>query len=335
MSTPKINLIFGGASLGGMEAEFTSVASTASALSLLENNGVTTIDTGRIYPNSEHWLGELNATAKFDIDTKYPGGFGTAVSSGEDLKEKLEESLQELKTDQITTYYIHAPDRRPGASTTALLQALTEAHAAGKFKKLGLSNFLVDEVKEILRIAKENNFLLPSVYQGNYNAVARHHEKTLLPLLREHGIAFYAYSPIAGGFLTKSVEQLTSTPDSGSGPGTEKGTRWDPNTQTGTFYTNLYAKPSLFEGLKVWGEIADDAGISKAELAYRWVAFHSALDSNRGDGLVFGARNEGQIWGTLEGLRKGPLPREIAERVEGVWEVVERDAPVDNFNGGV
>ncbi|KAL5336683.1 putative aldehyde reductase, partial [Aspergillus crustosus] len=268
MSTPKVQLIFGGASLGGMEADFTSASDTQEALDLLEAGGVQTIDTARIYTNSEHFLGEVNGASRFAIDTKYPGGFSPAPSSKEDVLKSVEESLRELKTEQINVYYIHAPDRR--ASLEDILSGLNTAHQLGKFKRLGLSNFLPSEVQEVLRISRENKFVLPTVYQGNYNAVARHSEKSLLPLLRENNISYYAYSPIAGGFLTKNVEQLAA--------GGEKGTRWDPTTGTGSFYTALYSKTAMLEGLKLWGQISGEAGVSKAELAYRWVAWHSVLD---------------------------------------------------------
>jgi aryl-alcohol dehydrogenase-like predicted oxidoreductase len=97
---------------------------------------------------------------------------------------------------QVDVYYIHAPDRR--VPLQDLLAGLDAVYRAGKFKRLGLSNFLPEEVSDVIRICKENGYVLPTVYQGNYNAVARHSETTLLPILRENNIAFYAYSPIAG-----------------------------------------------------------------------------------------------------------------------------------------
>jgi aryl-alcohol dehydrogenase-like predicted oxidoreductase len=104
MSSPHVQLIFGGASLGGMEAEFKSAADASEALSLLEEGGVRTIDTARIYTNSEHFLGEVNGASRFAIDTKYPGGFAPNPSSKEDVIARIEESLRELKTDQVRAY---------------------------------------------------------------------------------------------------------------------------------------------------------------------------------------------------------------------------------------
>jgi len=95
-------------------------------------------------------------------------------------------------------------------------------------------------------------------------------------------------------------------------------------------YNELYGKPSLYEGLDDWGEIARDAGVGKAALAYRWVVYHSAL--GEGDGVVVGARHVGQLEETLEAVGEGPLEDGIAERASGVWEKVKGDAPRDNWN---
>ncbi|KAJ0426601.1 NADP-dependent oxidoreductase domain-containing protein [Aspergillus carlsbadensis] len=321
MSTPPVRLIFGGASFGPtMESDFTTLEDTTEALDLLEDYGVTTIDTARFYPDSEEWLGEVAAPSRFTIDTKYPGGFASEASSKDGLVASAEESLAALGVDQVDVYYLHAPDRR--VPLEDLLSGMHTVYKRGMFKRFGLSNFLPEEVLDVIRICKENNYILPSVYQGNYNAVARHSESLLLPILRKHKIAYNAYSPIAGGFLTKDVETLIS-----GGEG-----RWDPKTPTGGIFTALYGKSWMLEGLRLWGDIAAEAGIPRAELAYRWVAFHSALRGELGDGLIFGARNTGQVEGTLRGLGKGPLPGEVVERIERVWEIVKDEAPLDPFN---
>jgi aflatoxin B1 aldehyde reductase len=140
-------------------------------------------------------------------------------------------------------------------------------------------------------------------------------------LLRKLNINFYAYSPIAGGFLAKTSAQLRSNETEG---------RFGEKSFLGDMYNELYGKPSLYEGLDDWGEIARDAGISKAALAYRWVVYHSAM--GEGDGVVVGARHVGQLEETLKAIEEGPLEEGIAERASGVWEKVKRDAPRDNWN---
>jgi aflatoxin B1 aldehyde reductase len=89
-------------------------------------------------------------------------------------------------------------------------------------------------------------------------------------------------------------------------------------------YTAMYDKPSLREGLKMWDEIGKNEGVSKAELAYRWVAHHSAL-TEEGDAVIFGASKLSQIEQTAGGIRKGKLSDK--ESIDQFWEFVKADAP--------
>ncbi|KAL3439947.1 NADP-dependent oxidoreductase domain-containing protein [Aspergillus insuetus] len=197
MASLEIQLIFGGASFGGMGSEFVAIAETTKALSILAKNDVRTIDTATVYINSEDLLGQAGVSGLgFSIDTKYPGGFAPRPSTKDDVIARAEESLRQLNIDHINIYYIHAPERR--VALKELLGGMNTLHQAGKFKQLGLSSFLPEEVEKVIRIAKEHNYVLPSVYQGNYNAVSRHAEARLLPILRKHNISYYAHSPIAG-----------------------------------------------------------------------------------------------------------------------------------------
>ena len=86
---------------------------------------------------------------------------------------------------------MHAPDRTTPFEETC--EAMNEAYTAGKFEKFGLSNFSPEEVETVVDICTKNGWVKPSVYQGHYNAVARLSEDKLLPTLRKHGLAYYAY----------------------------------------------------------------------------------------------------------------------------------------------
>ena len=162
--------------------------------------------------------------------------------------------------------------------------------------------------------------MLPTVFQGNYNPVSRHVETRLFPLLRELGIRFWAYSAIAGGFLSKTADQIAA-----GGEG-----RWDPETMIGGLYHRLYNRPALIEGLREWGLIARDTGLSGTELAFRYMRYHSFLKGEYGDGIIVGASKPSQLEQSLEYLEKGPLPQSTVDRIEKVWEMVKDEAPYDN-----
>ena len=308
-------------------------------LSVLEKGGVKDIDTAQMYFDSEKLLGDVHAASRFSIDTKHIGG----AEPGESTKEKViargEKSLANLQTKsvsavsiylmkkkvdkelQVDVFYIHAPDRNYPIEDT--LAGINELYKAGKFKRFGLSNFYANEVEDVIRICKEKNFVLPSVYQGNYSAMARKLETDIFPTLRKHNISFYAYSPIAGGFLAKTKDQIMNPEAAG---------RWSPETFLGKMYQALYNKPALLTALDTWGKISEESGIPRFELAYRWLAYSSLLKNELGDAVIVGASRVEQLQQTLDALKHGPLSEEIVEKINGIWKSIEQDAPFDNMD---
>jgi aryl-alcohol dehydrogenase-like predicted oxidoreductase len=316
MSSPNINIVFGAATF----SEY-SPGERSDFLSVLEQHGVKAIDTATAYPQSEALLGELSAAKRFTVHTKAPPAFEPGSLGRQNLTRAFNKSLEDLKTDHIDIYFLHTPDEITPLEET--LEAINDLYKGGAFRRFGLSNFLPEDVEKIHSIAKANGWVLPTVYQGNYNPVARRIEDTLFPVLRKLEIAFYAYSPLAGGFFAKDPNTLAK--NNGAG-------RFDPNTPMGLAYNTMYNKPSLIAALKEWGSIAESAGITKIELAYRWVAYHSALTPMAGDGLILGASRPSQLRDTLTVLEKGPLDHGVAARASKIWATVKDDAPLDNWN---
>lgn len=101
------------------------------------------------------------------------------------------------------------------------------------------------------------------MFQGNYSAVLRQITDDLLPTLRELGISFNAYSPLAGGFLTKTKEQVLAGQ---SGTKGENHGRFVSGSIVGDIYLHLFNRPAYVDCLATWAKIAEEAGISKADL---------------------------------------------------------------------
>jgi aflatoxin B1 aldehyde reductase len=51
-------------------------------------------------------------------------------------------------------------------------------------------------------------------------------------------------------------------------------------------YGSMYGKPSYFDALEKWEDLAEEEGVSRAEVAYRWVAWHSPLKRENGDKVI-------------------------------------------------
>jgi aflatoxin B1 aldehyde reductase len=80
-------------------------------------------------------------------------------------------SLGKLGVDSTDIFYLHAPDRSLPFEET--LECVDAMYKAGKFKKLGLSNYASWEVAEIVGICERRGFVKPTVYQGMYNAISK------------------------------------------------------------------------------------------------------------------------------------------------------------------
>lgn len=295
------------------------------ALDVIKQNGIVEIDSALLYGNNEADLGAVKAATEqgFVIATKNPGGFAPPENPfPANLRAATAASLEKLATPQVDILYIHGP--APGAKPADYAPIFDELYRDGKFRRFGISNYTPEQVRELYDYSKANGLVLPTVYQGNYNPVSRLIEADLFPVLRELGIAFYAYSPIAGGFLTKSRKALEE--------GTETGRFSVDDNYINNMYRSFYFKPQMLEGLGKWEELAKIQGVPQAELAYRWVYYHSALKPKAdGDTVIVGASKPEHITQTVEGLKRGPLKPEVVQGIDQVWEIVKDVAIVNNY----
>lgn len=175
------------------------------------------LDTSRNYApgaggSSEPRLGAADAGSRFNIDTKIQGFPGNGpFHTAQLVKQSIDHSVADLKLPEgvkIDIMYLHLPDRDTPFEETC--KAVNEAYRAGKFKRFGISNYTADEVEQIVAVCKDKGYVAPTVYQGQYNPLVRSGEDTLFPVLRKHGIAFYAYSPAAAGVFVGNQKTAQS-----------------------------------------------------------------------------------------------------------------------------
>ncbi|KAI5468112.1 NADP-dependent oxidoreductase domain-containing protein [Mariannaea sp. PMI_226] len=287
-------------------------------LDTLRKYRVPTLDTARMYGDgaSETAIGDKGLAQEFAITTK--AATGIVEGSGRKIVEFANESLKALKSEKVQTYLLHAPDETvPAEEQMEMIQSL---YLEGKFDAFGVSNFTKDQVLEIYNYAKSKGYVLPTVYQSNYNLAARRNETILFPTLRELGMRIQAYSPMAAGMLGKTPEYI----EQGKGS-------WDPTTPFGKILRDMYYKPSYMKMLEEFAKLSEESGISRSGLAYRWVRYHSQLDGNLGDEMIVGASSVAQLEETLAEIERGPLDAWIADRLDGLWTIIKDDAPTDTI----
>lgn len=151
----------------------TSLDEFNSCLDLFQSRGYNEIDTARVYIGGKQEA--FTADAKWKergliLATKcYP--FQPGTHKPEVLRQNLETSLKELKTDCVDIFYLHAPDRSIPFEDT--LREADKMHQEGKFVRLGLSNFTAFEVAEVVMTCKANGWVRPTVYQGMLNPISK------------------------------------------------------------------------------------------------------------------------------------------------------------------
>ncbi|KAJ5512824.1 hypothetical protein N7463_002376 [Penicillium fimorum] len=283
-------------------------------LTTFNRRGYNEIDTAANYcidapGTSEDRLGKADAASKFVIHTKVLDGPPGSHEAAK-ITASINKSLASLKTPAVQTIFLHVPDRQTPFEDT--IRAIDDAVQQGKAKNFGLSNYTASEVQQIIDICEKNGYTKPSVYEGHYNPIVRGGEKELFPLLRKHNMSFLAYSPAAGGLFSGN---------------TKTSSRWAGDNQIAKLYSTLYGKESVQASVNLVIDSSAKHGISGHAAAVRWTAFHSILNGQFGDGVIFGVSKLEQVDRTLDALEAGPLPEEVADAITAVYETVEGSEP--------
>jgi aryl-alcohol dehydrogenase-like predicted oxidoreductase len=178
--------------------------------------GVTLLDTAEIYGPflNEELVGEaikdrrdqVVLATKFGMISHAGEGPGHLDSSPANIRVALEGSLRRLRTDHVDLYYQHRVD--PGTPIEDTVGALAELVAEGKVRHIGLSEAWVGTIRRAHAVHHI------TALQSEYSLFTRDQEEEVLPLLRELGIGFVAYSPLGRGMLTGTVRSLDQMDDS-------------------------------------------------------------------------------------------------------------------------
>jgi aryl-alcohol dehydrogenase-like predicted oxidoreductase len=178
--------------------------------------GVTLLDTAEIYGPfiNEELVGEaikdrraqVVLATKFGMISHVGEGPGHLDSSPANIRIALEGSLRRLRTDHVDLYYQHRVD--PHTPIEDTVGALAELVTEGKVRHIGLSEAWVGTIRRAHAVHPI------TALQSEYSLFTRDQEDEVLPLLRELGIGFVAYSPLGRGMLTGTLRSLDQLDDS-------------------------------------------------------------------------------------------------------------------------
>jgi aryl-alcohol dehydrogenase-like predicted oxidoreductase len=236
---------------------------------LFVETGGNLFDTADIYNNGVaesmlgSWLKARENRHSVIIATKvfFPTGDGpndTGVSR-KHIFHSINESLRRLQTDYVDLYQVHCFDISTPLEET--LGAMDDLLRAGKIRYMGASNYTASQLEKALMLSKIHEWESFSSLQAEYSLIVRSTEWELLPLCKEEGLGFLAWSPIAGGWLTgKYLRNQPPPPNSRVG----RKDRWDD-------------QPEQRESELTWRvidnlvEIGKNRGKTPTQIALNWI----------------------------------------------------------------
>jgi aryl-alcohol dehydrogenase-like predicted oxidoreductase len=217
--------------------------------------------------------------------------------------EQCHASLRRLGVDYVDLYQCHRPDETTPLEET--LRALDDIVTQGKALYIGVSMWSAERLDEAHRL-HEKLLLDPIVSnQPEYSMLVREIEKDVLPVSKQLGIGQVVYSPIAQGVLAGKY-----TPGRQPPAGTRAATPGDSG------FMERFMRDDLLEAVQKLRPIADELGITMAQLAIAWVLREPGVSS-----AIVGASRPEQVDENVaaSGIE---LPPEVLARIDEILEPV-------------
>jgi aryl-alcohol dehydrogenase-like predicted oxidoreductase len=279
--------------------------------------GITTFDTADVYANTaaESVLGKALAGERRDgleILTKvyWPTGPGKHNDHGLSRKHimaSINGSLERLGTDYVDVYQAHRYDHETPLEET--MEAFADVVHSGKAHYIGVSEWTADQIRRGHELARELKVSLVS-NQPQYNMIWRVIETEVVPTCEELGIGQVVFSPIAQGVLTGKYLPGQAPPQ-GSRATDEKG---------GANFIKRYLEDDVLERVQRLTPIADEAGLTLAQLAVAWV-----LQNPNVSAAIIGASRPEQVTDNVKaaGVK---LDDDALKRIDEIFDgIIERD----------
>jgi 1-deoxyxylulose-5-phosphate synthase len=224
--------------------------------------GINFIDTANIYGRgaSETLLGEVlsgHERSSYVLATKvfFPMSDTDRGLSGAQIHKQIDASLKRLQTDYVDLYQCHRYDDQTPLQET--MTALTEVVRAGKARYIGFSEWPVERIDESLALPGVERWVSS---QPQYSMIWRAPEAEVIPLCTQESISQIVWSPLGQGVLTGKYlpgEPLPSDSRAAS-------------EEMSGFIDRLLAPPVL-EAVQRLRPVAEEAGLTMAQLALAWV----------------------------------------------------------------
>ncbi|WP_406378888.1 aldo/keto reductase family protein [Streptomyces sp. NBC_01618] len=293
---------------GSQVEEDAAVACIRAAL----DAGITTFDTADVYAQTraEAVLGRALRNERregLEVFTKvyFPTGPGhnDRGLGRKHIMESIDNSLRRLQTDYVDLYQAHRYDHSTPLEET--MEAFADVVRSGKALYIGVSEWTADQLREGHGLARELHVPLIS-NQPQYSALWRVIESEVVPASEELGIGQIVWSPVAQGALTGKYKPGAPLP-AGSRATDDKG---------GANMVAGWLRDDVLERVQQLRPLADQAGLSLAQLAVAWV-----LQNPNVSAAIIGASRPEQVTENV-GAAGVTLDAELLKSIDDILEPV-------------
>jgi aryl-alcohol dehydrogenase-like predicted oxidoreductase len=224
--------------------------------------GITFFDTANVYGRgaAESAWGEILSEYRRDsyvLATKvfFPMSDEDRGLSAGQIAKQIDASLRRLQTDYVDLYQCHRFD--PDTPIEETMEALSEVVRSGKARAIGFSEWTPEQIEAGLGVPGTVRMVSS---QPQYSMLWRAPEAEVIPLCERSGISQVCWSPLAEGVLTGKYRPGEAP------PGDSRAASQEMSTFIGRFLSD-----ETLEAVARLRPIADEAGLTMAQLAIAWV----------------------------------------------------------------
>ncbi|KDQ60965.1 hypothetical protein JAAARDRAFT_31962 [Jaapia argillacea MUCL 33604] len=157
------------------------------AVEVAISSGFIHLDGAQVYGNEES-LGAAIAASGKPRDSLYIVTKLGKLPQGQTVVESLKESLKKLNLDYVDLFLIHMPVHHEG-KLKEVWKGVEETKTQGLAKSIGVSNFRVKDLEEILSVAS----IIPAVNQIEFHPYLLKWAEPIVEFGKKHGIVTSSY----------------------------------------------------------------------------------------------------------------------------------------------
>ncbi|WP_221089997.1 aldo/keto reductase family protein [Deinococcus aquaedulcis] len=210
--------------------------------------------------------------------------------------ESIDKTLKRLGTDYLDIYFAHRYD--PDVPMEEIVMAFDQVIRDGKALYWGTSMWPAARIAQAVEFARAHGLHAPVTEQPEYSMIRRERvEGEILPYTEGAGVGLVVWSPLAMGLLTGKYDD-----------GKPEGARL---TEKENWGKNFLTDENIAK-VRDLKPIADDLGITRAQLALAWILRQPGVSS-----VITGATKTSQIQDTVKaaGVR---LSSDVLDQIESI-----------------